>query len=196
MVSEISELISRVFYEPRIVRARNGFQLIRIAVRLRPARPLPRLACGRTMKWTAAPSRRGPAPDGRKGMKKDIADEFERELMQPLAEALRTRLGDAADVQVNNEPRLTDDRVDYATWLEVRLNEARTEVIFRPLDREDFSAVWQWGKNGRFIFPIPQVDGDAGDSARASIDAVAERIRKTASMWHEEPPESFGWSVT
>jgi hypothetical protein len=129
-------------------------------------------------------------------MKKDIADEFERELMRPLAEALRTRLGDAADVQVNNEPRLTDDRVDYATWLEVRLNEARTEVIFRPLDREDFSAVWQWGKNGRFIFPIPQADGDAGDSARASIDAVAERIRQTASMWHEEPPESFGWSVT
>ena len=129
-------------------------------------------------------------------MKKDIADEFERELMQPLAKALRTRLGDAADVQVNNEPHLTDDRVDYATWLEVRLNEARTEVIFRPLDREDFSAVWQWGKNGRFIFPIPQADGDAGDSARASIDAVAERICQTASMWHEEPPESFGWSVT
>jgi hypothetical protein len=129
-------------------------------------------------------------------MKKDIADEFERELMQPLAKALRTRLGDAADVQVNNEPRLTDDRVDYATWLEVRLNEARTEVIFRPLDREDFSAVWQWGKNGRFIFPIPQADGDAGDSARASIDAVAERIRQTASMWHEDLPESFGWSVT
>jgi hypothetical protein len=130
-------------------------------------------------------------------MKKDIADEFERELMQPLAEALRATLGDAAEVHVNNEPRLTDDhRVEYATWLEVRLNEARTEVIFRPLDREDFSAVWQWGKNGRFIFPIPQADGDAGDSARASIDAVAERIRKTASMWHEELPESFGWSVT
>ena len=35
-----------------------------------------------------------PAPEGRKGMKKDIADEFERELMQPLAKALRTRLGD------------------------------------------------------------------------------------------------------
>src|SRR5260370_35429 len=83
---------------------------------------------------------------------------------------LRTRLGDAEDVQVNNEPLLTDDRVDYTTWLEVRLNEARTEVIFRPLDREDFSAVWQWGKNGRFIFPISQADGDAGDSARASID--------------------------
>ena len=130
-------------------------------------------------------------------MKKDTAYEFERELMQPLAEALRTRLGDAAEVHVNNEPRLTDDhRVEYATWLEVRMNEARTEVIFRPLDREDFSAVWQWGKNGRFIFPIPQADGDAGDSARASIDAVAERIRKTASMWHEELPESFGWSVT
>jgi hypothetical protein len=28
-------------------------------------------------------------------MKKDQADEFERELMQPLAQALRTRLGDA-----------------------------------------------------------------------------------------------------
>ena len=129
-------------------------------------------------------------------MKKDQADEFEQELMRPLAQALRTRLGDAGEVQVNNEPRLTDDRVDYATWLEVQLNDARTEVIFRPLDREDFSAIWQWGKNGRFIFPIPQADGDAGDSARASIDAVAERIRKTASMWHEDPPESFGWSVT
>ena len=128
-------------------------------------------------------------------MKKDIADEFERELMQPLAEALRTKLGGAADVQVNNEPRLTDDRVDYATWLEVQLNDARTEVIFRPLSREDFSAVWQWGKSGRFIFPIPQGGGHAGDSARASIDAVAERICQTASMWHEEPPESFCWSV-
>jgi hypothetical protein len=35
-----------------------------------------------------------------------------------------------------------------------------------------------------------------GDSARASIDAVAERIRETASMWDEEPPEWFGWSLT
>ncbi len=129
-------------------------------------------------------------------MKKDNADQFERELMQPLAEALRKRFGDAAEVHVNNEPRLTDDCVEYATWLEVVLNDARTEVIFRSLSREDFSAVWQWGKNGRFIFPIPQADSDAGVSARTSIDAVAERIRKTASMWHEEPPESFGWSVT
>ena len=31
------------------------------------------------------------------------------------------------------------DRVEYATWLEVVLNDARTEVIFRPLSREDFS---------------------------------------------------------
>jgi hypothetical protein len=76
------------------------------------------------------------------------------------------------------------------------LKDARTEVIFRPLSREDFSAVWQWGKNGRFIFPIPQDGDNAGDSARTSIDAVAERICQTVSMWHEEPPESFGWSVT
>ena len=55
--------------------------------------------------------------------------------MQPLAEALLTRLGDAAHVRVNNEPRLTNDRVEYATWLEVRLNEARTEVIFRRANR-------------------------------------------------------------
>jgi hypothetical protein len=67
---------------------------------------------------------------------------------------------------------------------------------FRPLSREDFSAIWQWGKSGRFIFPISQGGGNAGDSARASIDAVAERICQTASMWHEEAPESFGWSVT
>ena len=130
-------------------------------------------------------------------MKKDQADEFERELLQPLAEALRTRLGDAAEVHINNEPRLiSGERVEYAAWLEVVLKDARTEVIFRPLSREDFSAIWQWGKSGRFIFPIPQCGGNAGASARASIDAVAERICQTASMWHEEPPESFGWSVT
>ena len=130
-------------------------------------------------------------------MKRDQADQFERELLQPLAEALRARLGDAAEVQINNEPRLiSGERVEYAAWLEVVIKDARTEVIFRPLSREDFSAIWQWGKSGRFIFPISQGGGKAGDSARASIDAVAERIRKTASMWHEEPPESFGWSVT
>jgi hypothetical protein len=130
-------------------------------------------------------------------MKKDEADQFEQELMQPLAQALRTRLGDAAEVHVKNEPRLiTGERVVYATWLEVVLKDARTDVVFRPLGREDFSAVWQWGKNGRFIFPIPQGGDHGGDSARASIDAVAERICQTASMWHEEPPESFGWSVT
>ena len=39
-------------------------------------------------------------------MRKDQADEFEQELMQPLAKALRTRLGDAGEVHVNNEPRL------------------------------------------------------------------------------------------
>ena len=67
-------------------------------------------------------------------MKKDQADEFERELMQPLAQVLRKRLGGAGEVHVNNEPRLmTGERVEYATWLEVVLNDARTEVIFRPL---------------------------------------------------------------
>ena len=86
-------------------------------------------------------------------MKKDQADQFEQELMQPLAEALRTRLGDAGEVHVHNEPRLmTGDRVEYTAWLEVVLNGARTEVTFRPLSREDFSAIWQWGKSGRFIF--------------------------------------------
>ena len=77
-------------------------------------------------------------------MKKDQADEFERELMQPLAQALRTRLGGTGEVHVNNEPRMmTGERVEYATWLEVVLEAARTEVIFRPLNREDFSAIWQ-----------------------------------------------------
>ena len=130
-------------------------------------------------------------------MKQDQADQCQRELLQPLAEALRTRLGDAAEVHINNEPRLiSGERVEYAAWLEVVLKDARTEIIFRPLSREEFSAIWQLGKSGRFIFPIPQGGGNAGDSARASIDAVAERICQTASMWHEEPPESFGWSVT
>ena len=106
-------------------------------------------------------------------------------------------LGDVGEVHVKNQPRLiTGERVVYATWLEVMLKDARTEVVFRPLGREDFSAVWQWGKSGRFIFPIPQGGDQSGASARASIDAVAERICQTASMWHEEPPESFGWSVT
>jgi hypothetical protein len=117
--------------------------------------------------------------------------------MQPLAQALRTRFGDAGEVHVKNEPRLiSGERVVYATWLEVLLKDARTDVVFRPLGREDFSAVWQWGKSGRFIFPISQGGDHSGDTARASIDAVAERICQTASMWHEEPPESFGWSVT
>src|SRR6478609_1859513 len=108
-------------------------------------------------------------------MKRDQADEFEQELLQPLAMALRTTLGDAGQVHVNNEPHLmTGNRVEYETWLEVVLNDARTEVIF----------------------PIPQEGGGSGDSARASVDAVAERIRETASMWDEEPPEWFGWSVT
>ncbi|HEX9175927.1 MAG TPA: hypothetical protein VF874_07470, partial [Mycobacterium sp.] len=99
-------------------------------------------------------------------MRKEQADEFEQELMQPLAKALRARLGDAGEVHVNNEPRLMPgDRVEYAGWLDVVLNDARTEVIFRPLSREDFSAIWQWGKSGRFIFPIPQGGGNAGDSA-------------------------------
>jgi hypothetical protein len=130
-------------------------------------------------------------------MKKDQADQFEQKLMQPLAHALRTRLGDAGEVHVNNEPRLIrGEKIAYATWLEVVLKDARTEVIFRPLAREDFSAIWQWGKSGRFIFPITQCSGDAGDSAQACIDAVAERICQTSPRWHEEPPESFGWSVT
>jgi hypothetical protein len=128
-------------------------------------------------------------------MNEDQADKFERELLQPLAQTLRTRLGDAGEVHVNNEPRLmAGEKIEYATWLEVVLNDARTEVIFRPLSREDFSAIWQWGKSGRFIFPISQASAKAGDSARASIDAVAERICQTASRWHEDPPESFGWS--
>jgi hypothetical protein len=66
-------------------------------------------------------------------MKKDQADEFEQELLQPLAKALRTTLGDAGQVHVNNEPHLmTGNRVEYETWLELVLNDARTEVIFRP----------------------------------------------------------------
>ena len=85
-------------------------------------------------------------------MKKDQADEFEQELLQPLAKALRTTLGEAGQVQVNNEPHLmTGNRVEYETWLEVVLNDARTAVIFRPLNREDFSAVWQWGKSGNHL---------------------------------------------
>jgi len=130
-------------------------------------------------------------------MKKDQAEQFEQELLQPLAEALRAKLGDAGEVHVHNEPRLiSGERVEYATWLEVALHVARTKVILRAMISEDFSAIWKWGKTGRFIFPIPQGDGNAGDSARTSIDAVAERICQTVSMWHEEPPESFGWSVT
>ena len=130
-------------------------------------------------------------------MKKDQADQLEQELMQPLAAALRTRLGDAGEVHVNNEPRLTTgERVEYATWLEVVLNDARTEVIFRPLSREDFSAIWQWGKSGRFIFPIPQGGGHAGDSARTSIDAVAERMsqRWSACGFRHHPSRLAGQS--
>ena len=70
-------------------------------------------------------------------MKKDQADHLEQQLMQPLAQALRARLGGAGEVYVNNEPHLiSGERVEYATWLEVVLKDARTEVIFRPLSRE------------------------------------------------------------
>ena len=37
-------------------------------------------------------------------MKKDQADQFEQEMMQRLAQVLRTRIGDAAEVHVNNQP--------------------------------------------------------------------------------------------
>jgi hypothetical protein len=78
---------------------------------------------------------------------KGTSRQFEQELLQPLAKALRTKLGEAGQLRVNNQPRLiSGERVEYATWLEVVLNDARAEVIFRPLSREDFSAVWQWGK--------------------------------------------------
>ena len=55
-------------------------------------------------------------------MKKDQADEFERELMRPLAQALRTRLGEAGEVHVNNEPRLmTGDQGEPVTrWAVAR----------------------------------------------------------------------------
>ena len=48
---------------------------------------------------------------------------------------------------------MTGERVEYATWLEVALKDARTEVIFRPLSREDFSAIWQWGKSWPIHLP-------------------------------------------
>ena len=131
-------------------------------------------------------------------MRKDQADEFERELMQPLAEALRTRLGDAGGVHVHNEPRLmTGERVEYAAWLEVVLNDARTEVIFRPLSREDFSAIWQWGKSGRFIFPISQGGGNAATapehpltlSPNASAKPRVCGMRKRPSRLAGQSPE-------
>src|SRR6476619_4106711 len=98
-------------------------------------------------------------------MKKDQAAEFQQELLQPLATALRTTLGDAGQVHVNNEPHLmTGNRVEYETWLEVVLNDARTEVIFRPLSREDFSAVWQWER---------AADSSSRFHKRAAVPATA-----------------------
>src|SRR5271167_4138544 len=54
------EYLRRILRSPESVRESQHRRQLRIAVRLRPARPLPRLTCGRTMKWTAAPSRRCP----------------------------------------------------------------------------------------------------------------------------------------
>ena len=102
-------------------------------------------------------------------MKKDQADEFEQELLQPLASVLRTTLGDAGQVHVNNEPHLmTGNRVEYETWLEVVLNDARTEVIFRPLSREDFSAVLAMGKER----PIHLPDSTRGRRFRRQRSSV------------------------
>jgi hypothetical protein len=68
-------------------------------------------------------------------MKKDQADEFQQELLQPLATALRTTLGDAGQVHVNNEPRLmTGNRVEYETWLVLRFYAAASypQLVVAP----------------------------------------------------------------
>jgi hypothetical protein len=102
-------------------------------------------------------------------MKKDQADEFEQELLQPLAKALRTTLGDAGQVHVNNEPHLmTGNRVEYETWLEVVLDDARTEVIFRPLSREDFLSGLAMGKER----PIHLSDSTRGRRFRRQRSSV------------------------
>ena len=72
---------------------------------------------------------------------------------------------------------MSGQRVEYATSLEVALKDARTEVTFRPLSREDFSAIlamiWQWGKSGRFIFAISQGGSDPEVSAPCNLPSVA-----------------------
>ena len=80
------------------------------------------------------------------------------------------------------------------------VNDARTEGIFLAARPRRLLCGLAMGKERPICFmflPIPQADNDAGASARASIDDVAENIRKTATIWLEEQlPESMGWSVS
>ena len=98
--------------------------------------------------------------------------------MQPLGQALRTRLGDAVEVDVDNEPDPYErSEVEYANGSKSYAKMRQPKSSFGPLAREDFSAIWQWGKSGRFIFPIAQGGGTPTQSP-ASIDAVADESAK------------------
>ena len=130
-------------------------------------------------------------------MKRDQADQFERGLSQPLAEVLRTKLGDAAEVHINKRAA-PDFWWNGSSTLRgskscSKMHEPKSS--FGPLAAKPSLRSGNGEGAADSFFPIPQGGGNAGDSARAFIDAVAERICQTASMWNEEPPESFGWSV-
>lgn len=129
-------------------------------------------------------------------MKKDVAEKVAEHSLTPLAEAIRAKLGDTVDVRLYSEPHLTKDAgIEYATWLKCRYNQQRTEVILRILPSDDLYGVWQWGKGGRFVVPIPPGGRDRADSATSplAIREAAERICETWAEWEQGPPESLNW---
>jgi len=73
-------------------------------------------------------------------MKKDQADEFEQELMQPLAQALRTRLGDAGEVLRS-----------HAEWCYTNVEDVPSSVELRWRPGEDQAAL-----TNLIIMPQPQ----------------------------------------
>ena len=62
-------------------------------------------------------------------MKKDQADEFEQELMQPLAQALRTRLGDAGDSWLRHLTSGALRRAGFETFYPARRRGAAADRV-------------------------------------------------------------------
>lgn len=130
-------------------------------------------------------------------MEKDVADKVEELTLQPLAEALRQRLGSDAVVAVYNQPIMTNNgKIDYATWITCCHNGHRTEVVLRllrPYTKEVYG-FFAWGKGGRFVLPVPPGDGEGRGADNVIgqspfLAQAADRINATWAEWEHGPPD-------